>query len=317
MAIIKYIFRRLLVLIPVLLGVTLAAFLLGHIAPGDPVDDALARINIEFPTEEDRAEMRTQLGLDKPLPVQYLRWLKNVLHGDLGRSYVGNRDIAGELMRRLPVTMKLSLTSLVCAVVFGIGGGLIMALFKDSWIDSILKFISTLLLTVPGFWLALFLITLFAEQLGWLPTSGLDRGWRSLVLPSFALAAGNIGSTSRITRGNIAAQLGEQYIVVANAKGLSQRAVVIGHAFRNSLIPIVTLIGNYFGGILGGSTIIENVFAIPGLGSYVLSAIQNRDYPVIQGYVLLTGTTFVVITMVIDLMYLWVNPKIRIQGVDA
>lgn len=317
MAIFKYIFRRLLVLIPVLLGVTLAAFLLGHIAPGDPVDEALMRINVEFPTEEDRLEMRAQLGLDKPLPVQYLRWLKNVLKGDLGRSYVGNRDIAGELMRRLPVTMKLSLTALMCAVIFGVGGGLLMALFKDSWIDSLLKFISTLLLTVPGFWLALFLITLFAEQLGWLPTSGLDRGWQSLVLPAFALAAGNIGSTSRITRGNIAAQLGEQYIVVANAKGLSQRAVVIGHAFRNSLIPIITLIGNYFGSILGGSTIIENIFAIPGLGSYVLSAIQNRDYPVIQGYVLLTGTTFVLITMIIDLMYLRVNPKIRIQGVDA
>lgn len=317
MAILKYIFRRLLVLIPVLLGVTLAAFLLGHIAPGDPVDEALTRINVEFPTEEDRLEMRAQLGLDKPLPVQYLRWLKNVLKGDLGRSYVGNRDIAGELMRRLPVTMKLSLTALMCAVIFGVGGGLLMALFKDSWIDSLLKFISTLLLTVPGFWLALFLITLFAEQLGWLPTSGLDRGWQSLVLPAFALAAGNIGSTSRITRGNIAAQLGEQYIVVANAKGLSQRAVVIGHAFRNSLIPIITLIGNYFGSILGGSTIIENIFAIPGLGSYVLSAIQNRDYPVIQGYVLLTGTTFVLISMIIDLMYLWVNPKIRIQGVDA
>lgn len=317
MAILKYIFRRLLVLIPVLLGVTLAAFLLGHIAPGDPVDEALMRINVEFPTEEDRWEMRVQLGLDKPLPVQYLRWLKNVLKGDLGRSYVGNRDIAGELMRRLPVTMKLSLTALMCAVIFGVGGGLLMALFKDSWIDSLLKFISTLLLTVPGFWLALFLITLFAEQLGWLPTSGLDRGWQSLVLPAFALAAGNIGSTSRITRGNIAAQLGEQYIVVANAKGLSQRAVIIGHAFRNSLIPIITLIGNYFGSILGGSTIIENIFAIPGLGSYVLSAIQNRDYPVIQGYVLLTGTTFVLITMIIDLMYLWVNPKIRIQGVDA
>lgn len=317
MAIFKYIFRRLLVLIPVLLGVTLAAFLLGHIAPGDPVDEALMRINVEFPTEEDRLEMRAQLGLDKPLPVQYLRWLKNVLKGDLGRSYVGNRDIAGELMRRMPVTMKLSLTALMCAVIFGVGGGLLMALFKDSWIDSLLKFISTLLLTVPGFWLALFLITLFAEQLGWLPTSGLDRGWQSLVLPAFALAAGNIGSTSRITRGNIAAQLGEQYIVVANAKGLSQRAVVIGHAFRNSLIPIITLIGNYFGSILGGSTIIENIFAIPGLGSYVLSAIQNRDYPVIQGYVLLTGTTFVLITMIIDLMYLWVNPKIRIQGVDA
>ncbi|MFQ9915715.1 MAG: ABC transporter permease [Flavonifractor plautii] len=174
--------------------------------------------------------------------------------------------------------------------------------------------LSTLLLSVPGFWLALFLITVFAEWLHLLPTSGLDRGLASLVLPAVALSAANVGSTSRFTRGNILAQLGEQYIVVANAKGLSQRAVMVGHAFRNSLVPIITLIGNYFGGILGGSTIIENIFAIPGLGSYVLSAIQNRDYPVIQGYVLITGTTFVLVTLAIDLLYIAVNPKIRLQG---
>ena len=135
-----------------------------------------------------------------------------------------------------------------------------------------------------------------------------------MILPAAALAAANVGSTSRITRGNILAELGEQYIVVANAKGLPQKAVMIGHAFRNSLVPIITLIGNYFGGILGGSTIIESIFAIPGLGSYVLSAIQNRDYPVIQGYVLITGTTFVLITLAIDLLYIAVNPKIRVQG---
>lgn len=317
MAIVRYILRRLLVLIPVLIGITLAAFLLGRIAPGDPVDEALARINIEFPTEEDRAAMRAELGLDKPLPVQYFNWLGDVLRGDLGHAYVGNKDIAEELMRRLPVTLKLSMAALVSAVMFGIGGGVLMAMFKDTWLDSVLKFFSTLLLTVPGFWLALFLITLFAERLGWLPTSGLDRGFISYILPAFALSAGNIGSTSRVTRGNIVSQLGEQYIVVANAKGLSQKAVVIGHAFRNSLVPIITLIGNYFGGILGGSTIIETIFAVPGLGSYVLSSIQNRDYPVIQGYVLITGATFVLITLAIDLLYIAVNPKIRIQGVDA
>lgn len=314
MAILRYIARRLLMLVPVLLGITLAAFLLGHLAPSDPVDDMLFRIGVEFPTEEDRAEMRAQLGLDQPLPVQYLRWLGNVLRGDLGRSYASNREIAGELMRRLPITLEVSLAALVAAVVFGVGGGVVMAAFRGTWVDSLLKGISTLLLSVPGFWLALFLITVFAEQLGWLPTSGLDRGVVSLILPAAALSAANVGSTSRVTRGNIIQQLGEQYIVVANAKGLSQKAVVLGHAFRNSLVPIITLTGNYFGGILGGSTIIEQIFAIPGLGSYVLAAIHNRDYPVIQGYVLITGTTFVLITLAIDLLYLAVDPKIRIQG---
>ena len=202
---------------------------------------------------------------------------------------------------------------LPCAVL----GGVLMAACHGTWLDTVLKGLSTLLLSVPGFWLALFLITVFAEWLHLQPTSGLDRGLASLVLPAVALSAANVGSTSRFTRGNILAQLGEQYIVVANAKGLSQRAVMVGHAFRNSLVPIITLIGNYFGGILGGSTIIENIFAIPGLGSYVLSAIQNRDYPVIQGYVLITGTTFVLVTLAIDLLYIAVNPKIRLQGGEA
>ena len=314
MAILKYIGRRLLMLIPVLIGISLAAFLLGRIAPGDPVDDALFRIGIEFPTEADRAAMRAELGLDRPLPEQYLRWLGDALRGDLGESYTDGRDIARELMRRLPITLKVSLAAMVSAILFGVGGGVLMAACRGTWVDAVLKALSTLLLSVPGFWLALFLITVFAEWLHLLPTSGLDRGIFSLILPAVALSAANVGSTSRFTRGNILAQMGEQYIVVANAKGISQKAVMLGHAFRNSLVPIVTLIGNYFGGILGGSTIIENIFAIPGLGSYVLSAINNRDYPVIQGYVLLTGATFVLITLAIDLLYILVNPKIRVQG---
>lgn len=314
MSVMRYIARRLLVWIPVLLGISIAAFLLGRIAPGDPVDDALARIGIEFPTEADRAEMRSQLGLDQSLPRQYIRWLSRVLHGDLGTSYTSNRDIGQELARRLPVTLKLALSALAVAVVLGVGGGVLMAAFHGSWLDVLLRSVSTLLLSVPGFWLALLLITVFAEQLHWLPTSGLDRGILSLVLPSLALAAANVGSTSRVVRGNVIAQLGEQYILVANAKGLPQRMVVLGHALRNSLVPVITLIGNYFGGILGGSTIIENIFAIPGIGSYVLSAIQNRDYPVIQGYVLITGTTFVLITLGIDLLYIAADPKIRVGG---
>lgn len=314
MPVIKYIARRLLILIPVLLGISMAAFLLGRIAPGDPVDDALARVGVEFPTEEDRAEMRAQLGLDQSLPRQYLAWLNRALHGDLGISYTSKKDICQELACRLPVTLKLSLSALFTAVVLGVGGGVLMAACRGNWADTILRGVSTLLLSVPGFWLALFLITVFAEQLHWLPTSGLDRGMASLVLPSLTLAAANIGSTSRVVRGNVIAQLGEQYILVANAKGLPQRMVVLGHALRNSLVPIITLIGNYFGGILGGSTIIENIFAIPGMGSYVLSAIQNRDYPVIQGYVVVTGTTFVLITLGIDLLYIAADPKIRVQG---
>ena len=267
MAILKYVGKRLLMLIPVLLGISMAAFLLGRIAPGDPVDDALFRIGIEFPTEQDRKEMEQELGLDQPIAVQYVRWLNAALHGDLGESYIGNKDIAQELMNRLPITLKLSLSALAVAVVFGVGGGIIMAAFRNRWPDKLLRFLSTLQLSVPGFWLALFLIVIFAEQLGWLPTSGLDQGVRSMILPAIALASANVGSTSRIVRGNMISQMGEQYIIAANAKGISQKAVMLGHAFRNSLMPIITLIGNYFGGILGGSTIIESVFAQIGRAS--------------------------------------------------
>ena len=314
MPVVKYIAKRLLVMIPVLLGISLAAFLLGHIAPGDPVEEALVRINVQFPTEQDREEMRVKLGLDQSLPTQYVTWLGRALRGDLGNSYYSNKSIAKEFRARLPITLKLSLSALLTAVVLGVGGGILMAAFQGSWLDKLLRSISTLLLSVPGFWLALFLITIFAERLHWLPTSGLDRGLASLVLPSLALASANVGTTSRVVRGNVLAQLGEQYILVANAKGLSQRAVVLGHALRNSLIPIITLIGNYFGEILGGSTIIETIFAIPGIGSYVLSAIQNRDYPVIQGYVLITGATFVLVNLGIDLLYIAADPKIRVGG---
>ncbi len=316
MAAIKYIIRRLLIMIPVLFGITLAAFFLGRIAPGDPIDEALFRIGVEFPTDEDRSEMKARLGLDLPLPVQYGKWVWKALHGDLGVSYINSKNVGEELARRFPITMRVALSALLTAVLFGIGGGVLMAACAGTWIEKILKAVSSLLLSVPGFWLALFLITLFGERWHLLPTSGLDRGILSLILPAFTLSAANIGSTSRIVRGNVLAQLGEQYILVANAKGISQKAVMLDHAFRNSLVPIITLIGNYFGGILGGSTIIENVFAIPGMGSYVLSAINNRDYLVIQGYVLITGTTFVLITLAIDLLYAVVNPKIRVQGDD-
>ena len=163
----RYIGRRLLVLIPVLLGITLAAFLLGRIAPGDPVDDALFRIGIEFPTDQERADMASQLGLDKPLPIQYVTWLNRAVHGDLGDSLISRMDIGKELMRRLPVTLKLSVSALAVAVLFGVGGGILMAVCQGTPADSVLKNISTLLLSIPGFWLALFLVTIFAEKLHW------------------------------------------------------------------------------------------------------------------------------------------------------
>ena len=306
----KYIVKRLLWLIPILLGITFLSFAVIHLAGGDAAQQMAENSGIALSREALEAQ-REALGLDRPFLVQYLDWLGKAIHGDLGRSYIGNKDIAHELMTRLPITLKVSLAAMLVAVIFGVGGGILMAACHDTWLDALLKGLSTLLLSIPGFWLALFLITVFAEWLHLLPTSGLDRGLASLILPAVALAAANVGSTSRFTRGNILAQMGEQYIVVANAKGLSQRAVMVGHAFRNSLVQVVTVVGLQIGGLLAGSVLVETVFSIPGLGRLMVDSINFRDYKVIQALLMFFAVEYIVINLIVDLLYGVLNPKIR------
>ena len=312
MAIIKYLGKRILSLIIVLLGISLFSFFLGAISPGDPAEEVLRRSGVEFPTDQQLEDMREKMGFNDPWIERYGEWLNNVLHGNLGNSYFDRRDVGSEIARRLPMTLRLSLLALAFTVILGIGFGILMALNRNRITDRILKSISILLLSIPGFWLALFLILIFSEKLHWLPTSGYN-GLKSLIMPAFVLASSTVGVTARLTRSSLIKELGEQYILVANSKGLTDRKVIVKHALQNSLIPVITVIGNHFGGILGGSAIIESVFALPGLGSYVLSAIDGRDYYVIQGYVLFSGCIYVGVTLLIDLLYMLVNPKIR-QG---
>lgn len=312
MAIIKYLGKRILSLIIVLLGISLFSFFLGAISPGDPAEEVLRRSGVEFPTDQQLEDMREKMGFNDSWIERYGEWLNNVLHGNLGNSYFDRRDVGSEIARRLPMTLRLSLLALAFTVILGIGFGILMALNRNRITDRILKSISILLLSIPGFWLALFLILIFSEKLHWLPTSGYN-GLKSLIMPAFVLASSTVGVTARLTRSSLIKELGEQYILVANSKGLTDRKVIVKHALQNSLIPVITVIGNHFGGILGGSAIIESVFALPGLGSYVLSAIDGRDYYVIQGYVLFSGCIYVGVTLLIDLLYMLVNPKIR-QG---
>lgn len=316
MDLIRYIGKRLLMLIPVLFGITLIAFCLGHLSPGDPAEDALARIGVEVPTQEQIEEMREEMGLNDSIAVQYGRWLGNVLHGDLGSSYFSNYDIAEELLMRMPITLKVSLFALVMTVVFGIGFGVLMVLFRHSWVERALQLLTVFLLSVPGFWLAIFLIILFAETLHWLPTSG-NGGIRYMLMPAFVLSSATIGTTARTMRASLLRELGEQYVVTARSKGLTERMVTIRHVFRNAVLPVVTLLGNYFGGILGGSSIVESIFSLRGMGSYVLSAINSRDYYIVQGYVLVTGCIFVTVTIAIDIFYILLNPKIRLKGANG
>lgn len=312
MEIIKYLGKRIVSLVIVLFGISLVAFFLGTASPGDPAEEVLRRNGVELPTEQQLEDMREELGFNRPWIERYLNWLENALHGNLGTSFFDRRDVGDEIARRLPMTLRLSFLAMAMTICMGIGTGIFMALNRNKITDKVLRGVSILLLSVPGFWLALFLILIFSEKLRLLPTSGYS-GWQSLLMPAFVLSSSTIGVTARLTRGSLLKELGEQYILVANSKGMTDRKVIIKHALQNSLIPIITVLGNYFGGILGGSAIIESVFALPGLGSYVLSAIEGRDYFVVQGYVLFSGCIYVLVTLLIDLLYLFINPKIR-QG---
>ncbi|MEI3266372.1 ABC transporter permease [Frisingicoccus sp.] len=310
---IRYCVQRLLSAIPVLIGISLIAFILGLLTPGDPAMMALSRDGMSEVTTEMIEAKREELGLNDSFPVQYGRWLFNALQGDLGRSYSDNTQVSGELLRRLPVTLQLSACSLILVIIFGIAGGILSAAEAGKAVDSMMKVLTNLMLSFPSFWLAIILIIIFAENLKILPTSGVG-GLRYMVLPSVTLAAANIGMTIRLMRSSMLTEFGKQYMLAANAKGIGKVRVLLAHAFPNAVVPVITLIGNYAGGILGGSFIIENIFSLPGIGSYVLSAIHSRDYPVIQGYVLVMGFTYVVISLIIDLLCALAQPKIRLGG---
>ena len=310
---IRYCVQRLLSAIPVLIGISLIAFILGLLTSGDPAMMALSRDGMSEVTTEMIEAKREELGLNDSFPVQYGRWLFNALQGDLGRSYSDNTQVSGELLRRLPVTLQLSACSLILVIIFGIAGGILSAAEAGKAVDSMMKVLTNLMLSFPSFWLAIILIIIFAENLKILPTSGVG-GLRYMVLPSVTLAAANIGMTIRLMRSSMLTEFGKQYMLAANAKGIGKVRALLAHAFPNAVVPVITLIGNYAGGILGGSFIIENIFSLPGIGSYVLSAIHSRDYPVIQGYVLVMGFTYVVISLIIDLLCALAQPKIRLGG---
>lgn len=311
MGILKYMIRKLLTLIPVLLGITVLAFTLGVCSPGDPVEQILNPDGTQIVSERDYEIVRERLGLDDPLPIQYIKWLKNAVSGEFGRSFFTNKEIQDQIAYRLPYTLKLACFGMGLTVVFGIGAGVLMAVKKDRWLDHLLRSVSTVLLSIPGFWLAILMILVFSEKLHWLPTSGV-HGFPSYIMPGITVAVSTVGVCARLTRTAILDEIGKQYVTVASSKGMNARMVTIRHAFRNSLIPITTFLGNYFAGILGGSAVAEVIFNIPGIGSYAISAVQSRDYYVVQAYVVFTGIVFVVMTLVIDLLYLVINPKIRV-----
>ncbi|QNM05808.1 ABC transporter permease [Qiania dongpingensis] len=309
--ILKYLGRRLLLTIPVLFGITLLAFLLGVLSPGNPAEIALSGGGEYAVTEKQISSIEEEMGLDKSYPAQYLSWIRGVLKGDWGTSFRTKKPVRDELFSRFGITLKLAVCAIFLTVAVGISLGILGAARRGRFIDKAGQGLSVLFLSIPSFWAAILLIHIFSERLHLLPTSGQDS-WRHMVLPVIALSLNTTGTTIRLMRSSMLGELGKQYITAARGKGISERIVFLKHALINSLAPVVTLLGNYLGGILGGVVVVESVFAINGIGKFALDSIAVRDYPALQGYVLITGTAFVIIHMLVDLICYFLNPQIRL-----
>jgi len=310
MKLLHFMAERLLLALPILFGVTLGAFLLGVIAPSDP---ALVVLTLDGTSEPSAAEldaMREQMGLNEPLIVQFAAWAGRVFQGELGASYITGIPVLESLLYRFPVTLSLALVALAWVVTLAIPAGIWAAVRVNRWQDRSLRTIAMVASAIPGFWLAIVLIHYFAERWRLLPSSGYGS-WEQMVLPGFVLAAGTMAAMLRLQRTSLLEVMEQPFILTARSQGLSPRRILWRHAVPNSWLSVVTLIGTYSVGILGGSIVIESIFSLPGLGSYVLAAIRGRDYPAIQGYVLFVGFLVIVINWLVDLSYFFLNPRLR------
>jgi peptide/nickel transport system permease protein len=307
----RYLVRRLLYLVPVWLGISVVAFVLANLTPGDPARLTLQRQLDRQPTPEETARVRRDLGLDDPFPVRYLRWLGDALTGDLGTSYRTGESVTGALLDRFPRTLQIALCGIATAVALALPLGILAAVWRNSAIDHLSRIVALLGASMPSFWVAYLLILLFSVRLQLLPVAGTGT-WRHLVLPSATLGVAAAAGLMRLTRSEMIEALGQDFVLTGRAKGLAPRAVVVGHALRNALIPVVTVAGMRFAGLLGGAVIVETIFAWPGVGKFVLDSIFDRDYPVIQGFVVFMGTVFLLINLVVDLSYGLLDPRVRL-----
>jgi ABC-type dipeptide/oligopeptide/nickel transport system permease component len=303
--------QRLLILPVLLLGISIISFTLLNLAPGDPAEILL---RLQQPGTEPPREavlaFRRELRLDDPFPVRYGRWLLRAVHGDLGVSYRSGKPIVHELGQRLPATMMLTGASLALAVSVSIPLGVAAAVWRGSWLDGLCRLVALLGATVPSYVLALLLILLFAVKLHWLPAIGYG-GFKPLILPAIALAAGASAQLMRLTRASLLEVLTQDYVRTARAKGLSERVVIWGHALKNGLLPVVTVLGMSLGHLLGGAVIVETIFGWPGVGKYAVDAIFLRDYPVIQGFVLYMAVIFLLVNLAVDVAYRWLDPRLH------
>jgi ABC-type dipeptide/oligopeptide/nickel transport system permease component len=304
----RYVLVRLVGVIPVLLGISIAVFSMVRLVPGDPIDIMFS--NAARPSPEQRAKMEHEMGLDLPIYRQYLHFVTNAAQGDLGTSYRTKRPVTDQIRSRLPNTAKLTVASLAVALAIGLTAGILSATFRNSWIDRVSMLIAVAGVSIPAFWLGLMLILLFSVKLGWLPVAGAQT-WQHLVLPALTLGLVVSAVLARITRASMLEALSQDYIRTARAKGLSEYFVVWRHALRNALIPVITIVGLLVGTLLSGAFIIEAVFGYPGIGLLAVQALLTRDFPMIQGIVLLVAIIYVFVNLLVDILYGFIDPRIK------
>ena len=301
-----YTIKRILQVIPVLLIISFICFMMIRLVPGDPVANMLG-VNA---SKEAIAAQRAELGLDKPLLTQYGDFLVKALQGDLGKSITTRRPVIDEIAQRYPATLKLALGATVFAAVVGITFGVLSAVKQNKLTDNVIMVFSLLSVSTPSFFLALVMMLLFSIHLGWLPSMGL-RTPLHYVLPIITLGMQSVGLIARTTRSSMLEVLRQDYIRTSRSRGISQAVIVMRHAFKNARIPVVTVVGLRFGGLLAGSMLVEAVFSVPGIGRFMVDGVLKRDYPVVQGTVLVLATTFVLVNLAVDLIYALIDPRIK------
>lgn len=308
----QYIGRRLIMFIPVMVGVVFLTFLIAQITPGDPAALALG----PMATAGQIGELRSRLGLDDPFLTQFFHYLARVSRGDLGLSIRGQTPVIQEILLRLPSTLELTGLAMLLAIVMGVGAGLAAAMSRKRSVDGAVMVTALVGMSLPSFWLAIMLIAVFGVRLGWVSVIG-GEGFRNLILPAFSLALGPGAVLARLTRSSMKEVVREDYVRTAKAKGLSRRAVINVHILKNSMIPVVTVIGLQTAAMFGGAVFIESVFARPGLGRFAVNAIANRDFPQIQGVVLVLALAYSLINLFIDVLYAVLDPRIDYHSKES
>ena len=308
----KYIIKRLLQLIPILFGITLLTFVLMHTSSVDAVDMMEQNTGMAW-TEEQKAAVREELGLDKSVPVQYLNWVGNMLKGDMGTSYISGQPVLQMFLSKLPMTIYLTITSILLTIVLSIPLGILSAVRKNKFTDYFIRILSFIGNSMPGFFVALLLMYLFSLKLDWFPVMGNGQGWKSIVLPTLTLAIAMSAKYTRQIRATVLEELKKDYVVGARARGVRERKILVGSVLKASMLTIVTLLSLSIGSLLGGTAIVESIFMWDGVGKMAVDAILTRDYPVIQVYVVWMAIIYVMVNLVTDIIYHYLDPRIRLQ----